>query len=73
MFVELVTLLNGADREGERDAFRLCGCLSRRSMVLVSVVEIVEFPQDAPRRALRREVLRESARRTLSKNRTGGC
>lgn len=70
MFAGLATLLNGADREGERDVFRLWG-FRRRFTVLASVVETVELPQDAPRRALRRDVFRERARRTLSRKSTG--
>lgn len=39
--------------------------------MLVSVVKLVELPHKASRRALRREVLRESARRMLSRKSTG--
>lgn len=71
MFAVLDTLLRGAEREGERDALRLCGRRGRRVSVLVSVVEVVELPHEVPRRVLRREVLRESARRMLSRKSTG--
>jgi len=71
MFVVLDTLLRGAGREGERDVLRLCGTRGRSVSVLVSVVEVVELPHEVPRRALRREVLRESARRMLSRKSTG--
>lgn len=69
MFVVLDTLLRGAGRLGERDALRLCGARGRSVSVLVSIVD-VELPHEMPRRALRREVWRESSRRMLSRKST---
>ena len=63
----LGTLLRGAEREGEREVARLGG-LRRRVRVLASFVERPELCH--VRRALRREVLRERARKTLSRTRT---
>lgn len=68
--VVLVTLLRGADREGEREVLRLCGWRGSRFIVLASVVVTVELPHEAPRRAMRRDVLRERTRRTLSRKST---
>lgn len=70
MLIVLATLLSGAERDGERDVLRLCGWRGRRFAVLVSVVEIVDVCKDAPRRALRRDVLRERTRRILSRKST---
>ena len=73
MFVALDTLLRGAERFGERDALRLGGTRGRSVSVLVSVVRHVEseLAHEVPRRALRRDVLRESRRRMLSRKSTG--